>query len=107
MEQKYNLGKLIKVGLISEPSVSTWYTYKKEVKIMGITIIKEGFYNCLSDYEGKEAPKNHFLFDNTVYEKRSVILYFKEDYQKQIYFDTPLEAAMEFYNEITSKGRFI
>ena len=49
-----------------------FFTKKKEKKFFGIVIIEKGFYTCIYDrYIGMQAPENHVIINDVMFEKIS------------------------------------
>lgn len=94
----YNLEKLVKIS-VSEPVISTWYTYKKRKTFLGIEIVKEGIRSF--GYVLANVPENHFIDDGKVYTKNKVTLHYEGRYEKNYYFETYKE-ALEFKDKIKS-----
>lgn len=102
---KYNLDKLVKV-VVSNITPSTWYSYRKGRKFLGIIFENEGVYGFLNGFIGLEAPENHIIKDCTIYKKPSVCLHYQADHSKTYYFDTYQEAK-NFASELTNDRKWI
>jgi len=104
--EKYNLDKLIKV-VVNDFYPSRWYYFKPEKKIFGKVIRKEGFYNWIYHSQiGMEAPKNHIIKDNQMFEKPKVVLGFQGNNTKKYFFDT-YDEAKTFASNLTNDRKWI
>lgn len=102
----YNRDKLVKITAIPAcPSV--WYHIRRERKIMGFRIQKEGIYESIyGGYLGDKAPVHHFIKGWAIYEKPKVILRYQAGHKKTYYFDT-YDEAIRFKDEIVSVGTWL
>lgn len=97
--KSYNLDKLVKVEVYKE-RIDDFYSFKKEIKFLGIVIRDEGFYSILHDYQ-KECPENHVCINGKVYLKPRIYLTFVNEYT-EMYFET-YDEALKFHSEIVQK----
>ena len=103
---RYNLDKLIRV-VVNDFYASKWYEFKKEKKFFGIVIIQKGFYTCIYDrYIGMQAPENHVIINDVMFEKPEVVLYFQDGHKKTFYFNS-LEDAKRFASNLTNDRKWI
>jgi hypothetical protein len=105
----YNLEKLIKVE-VNEERKSIHYFYRKEKKLLGFILRKEGFYYefLRTSYVGVNLPDEYkYKFvDGVVYVKKQVILHYQNGFNKAYYFDTD-EMQNEFVSKLTSVGSWL
>jgi len=103
---RFNLDKLIRVT-VNDLYASKWYVFKKEKKLFGIVIREKGFYTCIYDsYIGTQAPENHVIIDNIMFEKPGVVLSFQDGHKKTFYFNS-LEDAEAFARNLTNDRKWI
>lgn len=103
---RFNLDKLIKV-VVNDFYASNWYYFKKEKKFLGIVFRKKGFYTYIWDrYIGMQAPKNHVIINDVMFEKPDVVLCFQDDHKKTLYFNS-LEDAKRFASDLTNDRKWI
>ena len=73
----FNVNKIIKITLIDKVE-SKWFSIKREMKILGITIQKAGIYDLFGKYRDFSDFSDQFLIiDNVIYEKPCVIICFE------------------------------
>ena len=104
--EKYNLDKLVKV-VINDFYISRWYHFITEKRLFGIITRKEGFYRWpFDEYVGMNAPKDHVIIGNEMFEKPEVILEYQSNHFKKYVFDT-YEEAKKFANDLTNDRKWI
>jgi hypothetical protein len=106
---KYNNEFLIKVK-VNDFHLSFWYKYRTELKILGVTVRKEGVYSrTLGGYEyskTKEIPNNHTLIDGLIYEKPECVLSYVDGSSKKYCFDS-LAEAKEFSDKFIRGEKWV
>jgi homospermidine synthase len=98
--ETYNLDKLVKIEILNE-RLDDFYSYKKEIKFLGITIRSEGFYSILHDYY-EDCPTNYFLKDGKVFLKSRVLLRFTNE--STVFFFNTYDEALNFHNQLLLKS---
>lgn len=98
--ETYNLDKLVKIEVLKE-RLDDFYSFKEEIKILGISIRSEGFYSILHDYQ-KDCPTNYFLKDGKMFLKSRVLLRFTNE-STVIFFNT-YDEAFDFHNKLLLKS---
>lgn len=92
MIEKWDLEKVLSVALVEKGY--THLIWKKEVKVFGFTIRKEGFYDCGLFY-GKDDPYLQVV-DGIAYSKPYVELLFVNGHRKSIVCKSSEEAKMKY-----------
>jgi hypothetical protein len=87
--EKYNLDKLVKV-VCKDYTPTSWYTFKKEKRVLGLVVRDEGIYNVFG--RSVDIPEYHTVAEGIVYRNPHVILSYEGDYEKTYIFDTHKEA---------------
>jgi hypothetical protein len=104
-KENINVSCIAKIGIYKE-QLTTKYSYKEEVSIFGITIIKGGWYYNEEEFEGEEMPENLKIVNGKLYEKAEVQLTLTNGNIETVCFDTNIE-AQEYYEGIVSRGFWI
>ena len=103
----YNKEKIIRIR-IDDFFKTDRIIFKKEIKFLGITLVREGFYYIFigSTFLGKEIPKYHKLIKGDVFEVPEVVFSFQGGYSKKYYFDSYNEALM-FANDHSNDHKWL
>lgn len=104
--EKFNSEKIVKVR-ITDSTQSDDYVLKKEIKFLGITLRKGGFYEKhFGDYCGDEVPNSYDFINGVLYENPKVTIWYESDYRKTYVFDTYAQ-ALAFFKKHTKSKKFI
>lgn len=104
MERAFNKHTIEKI-VLKDFTETTWYTYKKEIKIFGFIIQESGFYNCLGHFIGKTVD-SCVAINNKAHFKPQVIIRFVSGKEQEYFFETYHEAEI-FFNDLLGKDSFI
>ena len=101
----YNKEKLIKVS-VHLTVISNSYYYHPGFKFLGITLDKEGVYDCLFDkFQGATPPGHQALIGTIVYRKPYVVLHYEDGHRLTTEFENDSEAR-QFSHRVTKGGLF-
>ena len=104
----YNLDKLIRIS-IREPEEIRRYGYRKQIKIFGVEVQKEGVYSLFFTKSYICSVDEFVIYDSAytfkngkIYSRHSIRLTFQSNVENMYYFDT-LEECEKQAEEIKKR----
>ncbi len=108
---QYNIEKIVKIRVYDAHKVEYKPVYKKEIKIMGLVLRKEGIYSFFGSFtpmsEFKKEYPYHFIKDGELYNKPELRMWFQGDQVLGIYRDTKEECIKKANEVMDSIGKWM
>lgn len=106
MKNYLNLEKLIRIKVYNF-SKDDWYSCKKEIKFLGITLREGGIYGWHSHYHSIDELENRVLRNLEVMFKPHCELFFENDHTTIYWHETYTDALLRAEDIRAQSGRWI